>query len=59
MITISKTENGYLVNDKIILSDPKFLKNIDALTFEEQTALTNFINAELSGLKISSSCVTV
>ena len=59
MITISKTEKGYLVNDKVILTEQISLKNLDSLSFEEQTALNNFINAELSGLKISRSCVTV
>ena len=59
MITISKTEKGYLVNDKVILTEQISLKNLDSLSFEEQTALNNFVNAELSGLKISSSCVTV
>lgn len=59
MITVCKTTSGYAVNGKPVnLINDKIVQP-NELNTEEEIALNNFIQAELNGLKLQRSCVTV
>jgi hypothetical protein len=57
MISIIKTPDGYWVNDKFVIYIHPQLIDTTSLNPSEKSALDNFMHAEASGLKISSSCV--
>jgi hypothetical protein len=57
MITVCKTDTGYLVNGIAITIRNNQITEPDLLKPEEEMALQNFIAAEKNGLKIHQSCV--
>jgi hypothetical protein len=57
MVTVCKTDTGYLVNDISITVIHDQIVELDLLEPVEEIALLNFIAAVNNGLKIQRSCV--
>ncbi len=57
MVTVCKTDIGYLVNGIAITVIYDQIVELDMLKPEEEIALRNFIDAVNNGLKIQRSCV--